>query len=207
MRIRDAGVDGIGVVDDCCNFLRGRKMKNGLILLLLLSCFFVITLTAQTKWGAIDKQESMLQYKLIHTLHEIEAVSHEMESRVEINDAAKEIIKVTAQVEVATFNSGNSNRDSHAMEVIDAITYPEVNFSSTSIIRSGDSLKVNGSLTFHGITKGITMAVFPVWSPHKLQVVGHFDVSLTAFNIERPSLLMIPVHDLLEFSINATYKY
>ena len=182
-------------------------MKNGLILLLLLTCSFVITLNAQKKWGTIDKQESMLQYKLTHPLHEIEAVSHEMESRVEINDAAREIFKVTAQVDVATFNSGNSNRDSHAMEVIDAITYPDVNFSSTSIIRSGDSLKVSGSLTFHGLTKEVTMTVFPVWSAHKLQVVGHFDVSLTAFNIERPSLLMIPVHDLLEFSINATYKY
>ena len=182
-------------------------MKNGLISFLLLNCALVITISAQTKWGTIDKQESVLQYKLTHPLHEIEAVSHEMESRVEINDVAREIIKVTAQNEVATFNSGNSNRDSHAMEVIDALTYPEVTFLSTSIIRSGDSLKVSGSLTFHGITKEITMMVFPVWSAHTLRVAGHFDVSLTAFNIERPSLLMIPVHDLLEFSINATYKY
>jgi polyisoprenoid-binding protein YceI len=182
-------------------------MKTGILSLLFLNCSLVLTLTAQTKWATIDNQQSVIQYKLTHPLHEIEAVSHEMESRVEINDAAREVRKVTAQVDVATFNSGNSNRDSHAMEVIDALTYPEVTFSSTSVTRAGDSLKVNGNLTFHGVTNGITMTVFPVWSAHTLQVAGRFDVSLTAFKIERPSLLMIPVHDLLEFTINATYQY
>ncbi|HTP12644.1 MAG TPA: YceI family protein, partial [Bacteroidota bacterium] len=42
---------------------------------------------------------------------------------------------MTVRVDVTTFDSGNSNRDSHAMEVVDALTYPDVQFTSTSVVQ------------------------------------------------------------------------
>jgi hypothetical protein len=36
---------------------------------------------------------------------------------------------------------------------------------------------------------------------------GDFDVSLDAFKIERPSLLMIPVEDAMHFSILAAFGW
>ena len=114
---------------------------------------------------------------------------------------------MSAQVDVTTFDSGNSNRDSHAMEVIDAITYPEVNFSSTSIVQTGDSVHVKGKLIFHGVTKDVDIAGTSTWSNNKLLLQGGFAVSLTAFNIERPSLLLIPVEDALSFNIVAAFGW
>jgi polyisoprenoid-binding protein YceI len=86
------------------------------------------------------------------------------------------------------------------MEVIDALTYPDVNFVSTSITQSGDSIKVAGKMTFHGVVKDIIIPAACTWSANKLKVQGNFDLSLTEFKIERPALLLIPVDDVLKFS-------
>ena len=153
------------------------------------------------------KDESSVTYHLVHPLHRIEATSKEVEYVLEADVTTKEIKRVSAQVDVTTFDSGNSNRDSHAMEVIDAITYPEVTFSGESVVQNGDSVHVMGKLTFHGVTKDVVIAGTSLWSGNKLVLRGGFDVSLTAFKIDRPSLLMIPVEDALTFDIVAAFTW
>ena len=77
------------------------------------------------------------------------------------------------------------------METVDAITYPDVRFISTSVYQEGDSLKIHGNLTFHGVTKNIYIAGVAKWTDSKLVVNGSFDISLTAFKVPRPALLLI----------------
>jgi polyisoprenoid-binding protein YceI len=146
-----------------------------------------------------------MTYRLVHPLHKIESTSKNVVYDLVADVAAKEIRSVTGVVDVTTFDSGNSNRDSHAMEVIDAISYPEARFTSTAIIKNGDSLSVTGKLTFHGVTREVSASVFPKWSQKKLEVLGKFDISLTAYGIERPSLLLIPVEDTLSFSFTSVF--
>jgi len=170
-------------------------------MLLALSCT-----AAQTKWFESIKNETSVTYLLSHPLHHMESTSKEIDCRIEIDPAKKEIRTVSTQIDVTTFNSGNSNRDSHAMEVIDAIIYPDVIFSSTSIVQNGDSLKAMGKLTFHGITKDIIIAAITKWSPNRLEVQGFFNLSLTDFKVERPSLLGIKCDDTLNFSLTVVFK-
>jgi polyisoprenoid-binding protein YceI len=150
---------------------------------------------------------SSMRYHLVHPLHTIEAESKDVKYTLELDPASKVITKVTGHVDVTTFNSGNSSRDSHAMEVIDALTYPESGFVSTSITVNGDSLLVDGALTFHGVTKDVEIPARVDWSDHRVKVNGAFLVSLTAFGIERPSLLLIPVEDTLSFTFEATFSW
>jgi polyisoprenoid-binding protein YceI len=174
-----------------------------LVSFLLLRVVFV---EAQPTKLDMSKKESSITYKMVHPLHEIEATSKEADLQVEADPSKKEIESVSARVDVMTFDSGNSNRDSHAMEVIDAISYPEVNFASTSITQVGDSLKVTGKLTFHGITQDIVALAATKWSSDRVEVRGSFILSLTAFKIERPALLMIPVEDALRFTFTAIFS-
>ena len=170
---------------------------NFLISLLLISGSFMF---GQTKKVEAVKGESTITYQLIHPLHEIESTSKDANCIIEIDPSSKAIKSVIVQVDVTTFNSGNSNRDSHAMEVIDALTYPDARFISTSITQKGNNLEVSGKLTFHGITKDIIIDATTSEAAGKLVVKGNFSISLTAFKIERPSLLLIPVKDELRFS-------
>ena len=162
--------------------------------------------TAQTKKIEADKKESFITYKLTHPLHEVEATSKDAYCIIEADIQNKEIKSVFVQVDVTSFDSGNSNRDSHAMEVIDALSYPVSTFQSSSISQNGDNLIVSGKLTFHGITKEIMIPVNLTWSKDKLVVDGGFDISLTEFHVERPSLLMIPVKDNLEFTLSQSFN-
>jgi polyisoprenoid-binding protein YceI len=175
----------------------------------VLVCWLLLSGTVswtQTKQVELLKDESSITYRIVHPLHEIEATSKDATYQLEIDSAKKEIVSVSATVDVMTFDSGNSNRDSHAMEVIDAISYPEVSFVSSSVAEVGDSLKVMGKLTFHGVTHDIVAMASSKWSPDRIEVHGSFVLSLTAFKIERPSLLLIPVEDALRFTFSAAWK-
>jgi polyisoprenoid-binding protein YceI len=174
------------------------------IFVFLLGSF--VSASARAQSFEMNKTESSVTYTLSHPLHTMESVSKEVAYHVEGDITNKKISNVMAQVDVTTFDSGNSNRDSHAMEVIDAITYPYVTFVSTSVTQYGDSLRVEGKLTFHGVTKDIVMLGTAVWMQNKLEVHGNFVLSLTAFRIERPALLLVPVSDDLHFLLNAVFN-
>ncbi len=176
-------------------------------LLIALCVCFASTLEAQVIRAQVIKDASTIKYHMSHPLHEFDAVSKEAVYIVNIDPAKKQISDVSAEVDVTTFDSGNSNRDSHAMEVIDAISYPEVTFRSTGVTQNGDSLRVAGKLTFHGITRDIVIPAAVSWGQNRLDVHGKFDITLTEFKIERPSLLMIPVADDVNFTVEAAFKW
>lgn len=160
---------------------------------------------SQTKTADVIKEESSITYRIDHMFHHIEATSKDGWFRVEIDPAKKEIKSVSAQVDVMTFDSGNSNRDSHAMEVVESIKYPDVTFTSTGVTQIADSISVSGKLTFHGVTKDILVKGAAQWSQNKLEMQGGFEISMTAFKIERPSLLMVPVDDAIRFSLKVAF--
>ncbi len=166
---------------------------------------FTVMLAQPKKYEAV-KEESFITYKLTHPLHEVEGTSHVAVCLVYADAKTKEIKNVLVEVGVTSFNSGNSNRDSHAMEVINAISIPYAKFLSTSVEQNGDSIKVKGKLTFHGITKDIIVNAATEWSDGKLVVTGAFDISLTEFHIDRPSLLLMPVNDTLKFILKQVFN-
>jgi polyisoprenoid-binding protein YceI len=184
----------------------GRFLFSSAALSLLSVLVAVAAASGQTKAVEALKDESTITYRINHTLHHIEATSKDGWFRVELDPSKKEIKSVTAQVDVMTFDSGNSNRDSHAMEVVESIKYPDVTFASTSVTQTGDSISVTGKLTFHGVTKDIVMTGEAKWTQNKLEVHGSFELSITAFKIERPALLMIPVDDALKFTLHAAFS-
>ncbi len=153
------------------------------------------------------KGSAWITYKVVHPLHEVVAKSTSPEYTVVLDPTTKEIKSVTAKVDVTTFDSGNSNRDSHAMEVIDAIDYPEADFTSTSVAQAGDSVRVTGHLTFHGVTKDITMVGTAQWQSSRLDVNGVFDITFTDFKIERPALLLVPVKDNIRFALASSFTW
>lgn len=181
-------------------------MKLSMNKIAVLLILFSVGSFAQVKKIESVKSESSITYKLTHPLHEIEAVSREAYCAVDADVALKTIKHTYVKVPVMSFNSGNSSRDSHAMEVIDAISYPDAKFVSTSITQNGDTLLVTGKMTFHGVTNMLSFNALCKWSDDKLVVSGVFALSLTAYKVERPSLLMVPVKDDLWFTLVETFK-
>lgn len=69
--------------------------------------------------------------------------------------------KVEAKAEVASINTGVSDRDAHLQsgDFFEAETYPEITFESTKIEKSGNSYNVTGNLTIRDITKEETVSL------------------------------------------------
>ncbi|MCS6988237.1 MAG: YceI family protein [Chloroherpetonaceae bacterium] len=162
----------------------------------LLAC---LSLNIETKKVSAIKGESRLTYSLAHPLHNVEATCKEFLCEIEVTEA-NEIKSARVVADVMNFDSGNSNRDSHAMEVIDAFTYPEVSFASEQITTSGDELHVSGKLTFHGVAKPISFVAKKESQNGKTTIAGKMTVKLADHNVERPKLALIPTDEFLYIS-------
>ena len=104
-------------------------MKNAISGLLLMGW---MTGYAETKSYEAVKGESQIVYHLKHPMHKIKGVSSDFACTVHLSeDTLASKIKVKAPV--SDFNSGNSNRDSHALEILEALKYPNVEFESDSV--------------------------------------------------------------------------
>lgn len=191
-------------------FSCGKKEEGSLrtrIASVLVAVLLVVgVLKAEIKKIQADKSGTTITYHLVHPLHKIDGVSKDVYCLAELDPAARTFSSVTVSVDVTTFDSDNSNRDSHAMEVVDALEYPESTFTSARIEQRGDSLFASGKLTFHGITHDVTIAAKTEWSASQVVVNGAFDILLSDYKVERPSLLMIPVENTLRFTLTALFK-
>ncbi len=151
----------------------------------------------------IKKDGSTIEYTLVHPLHTVHGISKDVDCDVKYDDTAGKVTGVSVSADVLSFDSGNSNRDSHMGEVVDAIDYPDVAFQGDSIqYLKNDTLMVVGKLTFHNVTKTIPVKVAEKFENNDTIFDGDFYISLTEFKIQRPSLLLMPVEDKLTLKFN-----
>lgn len=149
--------------------------------------------------------ESTLSYLLKHPMHKVRGVSRDFACAVELSpDTASS--KVTVSADVRTFDSGNSNRDDHAMEAIKARKFPRVSFASDSVRKAGDAWRVYGRLTFAGKTRPVDFAVSEKKEAGKVRVAGAFSIQLSEFGVKRPSLLFVPTEDKLDIAFDVAAK-
>jgi polyisoprenoid-binding protein YceI len=177
-------------------------MKSILAILLLLTA---IPAFAQTRIPA-DVSVSTIRYSMIHPLHEWDGVSQKITSVIQLAADGQTIERVAVRVPVASFDSDNASRDSHMMEVAEALKFPDLKFGSTTITDSGSTLTVNGTLTFHGVDKPVTFTASKRMDNGKIRVIGRFPVKLTEFGIDPPRLLGIATEDSFTVSFDVMYS-
>jgi len=147
-----------------------------------------------------DKATSSITYHCVHPLHEWDGVDKNVICVMNYLDSSNSIEKVAMLAKVADFDTQNSNRDSHAMEVLDGIKYPNVTFSSTSIVADGNHLKVNGNLNFHNEIRAISFDAVRVDADKQISVTGSFSILLSDYKIARPSFMLKDMEDKMDLS-------
>jgi polyisoprenoid-binding protein YceI len=139
------------------------------------------------------------EYVVVHKFHEVVGRCKRVEGRAVSDDGG---LKVMARAEVACFDSGNTNRDTNAMETVDAAHHPLVIVkgvaSGAKLPAPGQQAKVpvEARVELKGVERPQRIEVlFDRKDETTLEASFAFPVSLTAFGIERPSLLLVPVED------------
>ena len=179
------------------------KFSRSIIFLL----FFITTSSFIPKGKIIqaDKTLSSIQYSVNHPLHSATAVSDDFICNIDYNVDLHQVDKVGVAIKVSTFDSKNSNRDSNAMEAVEALKYPYVKFISSSVTSSPGKLEIMGDLTFHGIANEIFFIAEQKTEADKLTVQGSFTISLDAFKVERPGLLGMKIDDEVKVEFTAVF--
>jgi polyisoprenoid-binding protein YceI len=145
---------------------------------------------------------SRLAYRLVHKLHEVEGVTREVEGRVRIG--AGGAVQLMVRARVASFDSGNGNRDAHMQEATEAARFPLVTLKAVGAVAlpagfpATVEVPLEGQLDFHGQVKPVsTRATVTFEAPGKAVARARLTISLDAFGVERPSLLFVKVEDAL----------
>lgn len=152
---------------------------------------------------SVKKDASSLTYKLKHKLHEVVGTAKPSVGVARLK--ADGTLQVQVRANVKDFDSGNGNRDAHMQEVTEAAKFPLVelkgevkNFKMPDTFPAKVPVTFEGGLTFHGIKKDVQFPMTVVFNSATEAVAeGSFDISLDAYKVERPSLLMVKVDDKL----------
>lgn len=152
-----------------------------------------------------DKAKSTITYSMHHPLHSWEGISKNVISVILTDSKRDKINQVAVSVKIASFDSKNANRDSHTMEVTEALKFPAITFNSTSIEQTGTTLNVKGILSFHGLKKEISFEANKAIKKNKLNVTGNFSVIMTEFGIKPPSLMAMATDDEIKITFDVWY--
>jgi polyisoprenoid-binding protein YceI len=165
---------------------------------------FIVTFFFQNP--TFETTASSVTYSMVHKLHSWEGVSKDLKVATKWNEQKNEIEQISIVVNVATFNSGLSSRDSHMMEVLDGLTYPRIIFSSSNVQYTPDGILVKGKLQFHGVERMIETKVKLEKINRKWMFTGSLPVLLEDYKVERPGLLFVKVDNLVKINFQVGYN-
>ena len=171
-------------------------MKKYFILLLVFNFSF-----SQNTF-MINNEKSTISYNAKHVLHAWDGVNDNI-SGVIIYDSV--ISKIAIAAKVVDFNSGNSGRDSHSLEVLEALKFPNIKFYSDDISTQWNAITFNGDIEFHGQKKPIKVLGTVDDNENLINVTGKFQIIPSEFSIKLPSFMLIEMEDYLNISFDIQF--
>ena len=152
---------------------------------------------AQERW-ALDTEPSYIKYDADHFLHAWSGSNNSIKGIITGNK--KEFQKIAIAMLVRDFDSKNSNRDNNALEILEVLKFPKIEFFSDEIEMNNNKLFINGEMNFHGIGIKKLIEADANFKNNKLILSGTFEIILSDFSINRPSFMMKKMEDLIKIS-------
>lgn len=158
----------------------------------------------------LDAARSLVRYHVVHKLHRVAGVSSAIEGRGLVLPDGR--VQAMVRVPMASFDSGERNRDAHMRETVEAGRFPFVVFKGAARIDPAQlaggreatvDVRMDGEVELHGVTRPVAVPLAVIFSPDgTARVRGTFEVSLETFGIERPSLLFVKVEDACRIEVD-----
>jgi len=171
-----------------------------------LSLFFLLMVNlciAQKETWTLNPENSFISYDAKHILHSWKGMNTNVKGIAKVE--ANKINQIAILTLVKDFDSNNSGRDAHALEVLESLSYPEVRFYSDSITVAQDSIKITGLFNFHGVNQSRSIAALIENEKNKKIIRGSFKLTPSDFDIKLPSLMMVKMENLLLFDFKLEF--
>ncbi|MGA9968101.1 MAG: YceI family protein, partial [Terriglobales bacterium] len=173
----------------------------------ILIAFLFLALPA---FGGPDSQwileQSTLTYHVSHPLHQSEGVSHAARGKGVCHAGQCDFL---IAVPVKSFDSGDSNRDLHMVQVTRGAQFPMVTVRTRLPEAASTSATINADLEvqFAGQTAQFKQVPFQLATQgNEIKISGTIPATLTDFKIEPPTLLTLPVKNEIPVRVEMTWR-
>lgn len=117
---------------------------------------------AQTSTWVPDKAHSAVGFSVVHlSLANVRGHFGNIEGSIVWNEGDITKSTVNVAIDVSGVDTGVAQRDADlkSPNFFDVAQFPKATFVSTSVVKSGNGLKVSGDLALHGVTKPVVLQV------------------------------------------------
>ena len=171
---------------------------------LLAIALLAYPLAAADRQWALD--QSTLTYHVSHPLHETEGVSHAARGKGVCKGGHCDFL-IAAPVK--SFDSGDSNRDLHMLQVTRGAEYPLVSVRTTvpDTVAASGTIHADLEIQFAGQTVQYKQVEFKVTAQGtSLRLIGTIPAKVADFKIDPPSLLAMPIKNDIPVRVDMTWK-
>jgi len=105
-----------------------------------------------------------------------------------------------------SLHSENSGRDDHMHEAMHAEVEKLISVKLTKVEKSDTLYKIYADLSLNGVTKQIVSICHIKEDEKSLNLKGTFNINMTDYNIEQPSMLFFTVRDKVDIKYNLSYR-
>lgn len=175
-----------------------KKLLPFFLLLPLITLF-----AADHQWVL---KQSTLTYHVSHPLHQTDGVSHAARGKGICHEGQCDFL---IAVPVKTFDSGDSNRDLHMIQVTRGAEFPMVTVR-TKLPESASAsatIKADLEVQFAGQTAHYQQIAFEIVKQgDETRITGTIPATLADFKIDPPSLLTLPVKNEIPVRVEMTWS-
>src|ERR1700722_9218173 len=150
--------------------------------------------------------QSTLTYHVSHPLHQTEGVSHAARGKGVCHAGQCDFL---IAVPVKSFDSGDSNRDLHMLQVTRGAQFPIVSVRTRLPETASASATIHADLEiqFAGQTAQYKQIAFQlVTQGNQMRISGTIPATLSDFKIDPPSLLAVPVKNEMPVRVDVTWR-
>jgi len=172
----------------------------------ILLAFVLAALPAFAADSQCALQQATLTYHVSHPLHQSEGVSHAAKGKGVCHAGQCDFL---IGVPVKSFDSGDSNRDLHMLQVTRGAEFPMV-LVRTRLPESSSAsatLNVDLEIQFAGQTAQYKQVPFKLETlAGETHITGTIPATLSDFKIDPPSLLTMPVKNDIPVRVEMTWR-
>jgi len=151
-------------------------------------------------------EQSTLTYHVSHLLHQTDGVSHAARGKGVCHAGQCDLL---IAVPVKTFDSGDSNRDLHMLQVTRGAQFPIVTVRTRlpEAASASTTIRVDLEIQFAGQTAQYKQVPFQLATQgNQIRITGTIPATLSDFKIDPPSLLTVPVKNEIPVRVEMTWR-
>jgi hypothetical protein len=167
---------------------------------------FAVPALAQNANQAFVLTQSSLSYHMVHPVHTVDGTSHAARGK---GVCSPTVCDFLVAAPVKSFDSGDTNRDLHMLQVVRGADFPvvTVRFRIPASAVNAPTLDCDLEVNFAGQTAHFAHVSFQQTVQGKTHhITGTVPATLTDFKIPPPSFLTVPIHNDIPVKVDTTWQ-